>query len=317
MKKAQILVVTLLILSIIAVVIVGIVNVLNLDTYQIENTQLYEESYSSAEAHLTELLALTSDIISTNDLKIKLEGSELIEKKSICNEESSEIVGNSRYKCKKTFISQELDLGRDISTEVVIEDQKSIVNHSLDIDDSLTINVKNYSGDIEFIWDKDDVAIEIHYTLYNQTTGEFYDLYDLYDKNVVKVYDSLNILPPNTILNISDFNEVASSSQEVSFSLNLGLLLQVLKALNLKYGEGITNATFENIIIVPRSTKETNITIGVYPKSVSDFPTQVRTYESIGFIDNNNPQSKIVSKVFLYDQIDSIFNYGFLTKGNI
>lgn len=314
-KKGQILVITLLILTVLAITIIGVVIVINRDTFEVENTQLFEESFSSTELALTDLIQQTA-IAPRETIADTLFNT--LDAEYSCQILQQLANGNDLYICNRTVLTNELEAGnREVETTVEIEEQKTVENLKIKKDRTFTLDLANYSDQILLEWDQPGVAMEFMVTLRNTSTDKYYSIIDVYDGNQQKVFESFETLTPSTITQelMYSSNPVPSAT---SVEIDIGQTLNAIRGQTTKFDSDIQNANIINIRITPRSNSIEEIRLSVFPSNSLDFPTQVRNYKAYSeFEDVNSPQAVLSAEIFLYPQLDSIFNYSLLTQGNL
>ena len=289
-KRAQALVITLLVISIISVVVIGLVVLSSRDVTQVLNNEKYERLYSESEKRVR-------DKIQDNGMAANPCGS------------GTTLPGSVEYNCGSLDISQTGVTANNLSAKVDLKivDRKSIIDYTLSKDRTLDIALNGYNGEIQFRWNK-PVAMEFN-VIYTNTSSNVVSVRDVYD--LAGVYDSLiGDNPNNDTNNIHDLNFAVLDPAKLSTSTKFNISTSNLALLG----------TTISLRVTPRmKTPSDVISLTVIPTSQESFPLQIREFisTSIDSKDEQSPIATVVSKIPLNPQIDDIFDYGLLVGNNL
>ncbi len=285
----QILVITLLALVIISIIIVGLFNLTTRDVQQTVANREYERLYNAAESKIFELVDEFGSYTDV-DLPSLIEPSSPSELRNIGTDcvtiDPSQI--NCDFTEGTTLVSMEVD------------DTDEIIDFELGKDDSLTLNLSGYRGDIEFnVSSGSALEFSLVYTL----SGEPYVINDYFDLD--GVFDSNGGDP------LSDPNGTHAFS-----------FLPVAGTSNYRF-------TIGNIAGLPLSARPEFITLtgrrdseGIALLDVSGnagFPNQIRRLTTISYdqATQTNVVARVVTQIPLAPQQLSLFNYVLLTPDTV
>ena len=285
-KKAQALVITLLVLVIISIVVTGVLVISNRDVTQVINNEKYERLYNESEKKVRETLETFGLTLPSN-----------------CGTPVT-LPGSTSYDCGTTEqTSDQLVASVDLS----VVDKKSVEDYSVSKDRTLDVALNGYNGEVQIRWNK-PIAMEfaIVYTDSGSNTRAIRDVYDL-----GSVYNSLvGDNPNNDINNIHDINFQILDSGAQSTSTRF-----LISSTN-----GMSLGSTISLRITPRSkTANDVVSLTVRATNEASFPFQIREFvsSSIDPQDSLSPLASVVAKVPLNPQTDDIFDYTFLVKGNL
>ncbi len=300
-KKAQILLVTLLVLTVVAMAVSGTVILLNRDVGQVSTSQKYQQIYNVAESQLQRVIEKYGNY--NEDLNNI--GNDFATCSSVQQEE------NNIYEC--TF-SDEINAATTIDTSLTAIDSKNINELSIKKDQALTVNLNGYRNGVQINWGE-NFAMELSITYFIDANGnsvwdnneEIQNIGDVYD--LQNVFDSREGNDPNSesVFNFSIFDaeNVATSLQFTVSSID-----------NFQ-----ANYYPMNLTVIPRSNLSSlsSTKISITPTDPSVFPYQIRSFEAKSFDseDPSSPVATVESFIPLGSQIDSIFNYAFITKDTL
>lgn len=286
-KKAQALVITLLVLAIISIVVMGIIVVSNRDVTQVVTNEKYDRLYNESEKKLIETIE-TNGITSLP---------------TSCGTPSV-FAGYTQYNCGTTTQSSET---LNASVDLKVIDRKSITDYVVKKDRSLDVALNGYSGEVQIRWNK-PVAMEFS-IVYTDAGGVVRNIRDVYD--LAGVYDSLTGDNPN-----SDAGNIHDISFAVLDSSNTATTTKfIISATN-----GISLGSTVSLRITPRTkTVGDVVSLNVVATTESSFPFQMREFvvSSIDSQDSSSPIASVVTKIPLAPQVDDIFDYSILVNGNL
>lgn len=292
-KKAQIMLITLLVLIILGILISGIVLVLRRDAEQTVANAKFEQLFNSAEGNLQ---SVVSDY---GDYSVSL--SSLTQRFSEC----TSIEENFEYEC--VFENDEYS-SILTNTKLTIEDSRDVVEYEIQKDKTLALDIDNYKQEIEVIWDS-NVAVEIT-LLYRDSLGSTRIIKDVFDR--YNILESLNGDDPYTDpFNMHPFNfsAVTGQDQNRSFVVNLG------STIGLSASDSLLT-----ILFTPRAfTSYASTRFSVRAINPSLFPHQMRVFTASSFdpSDGSSPVARLQTQVPLTPQIDGVFDYSLLTDSDI
>lgn len=301
-RKAQTLVITLLVLGIIGIVVTGVIIISNRDVTQVVTNEKYEKLFNVAEQNIR-------DIIENNGISQLPQGGG--ENQIQCGT-GQPFSGYIEYDCGIVTSTEENIL---VETKITITDRKAVNELILEKDRTFDILLKpisstGYLGELQFRWSK-PVAMEFN-LIYQDSSGVMRSIRDVYD--LAEVYDSLiGDDPYNDISNIHDINfEVLDNDNRETTTR---FTIQNINGLNL----GGTGTTL-NLRVTPRSKVDNDvISLSIVAADESAFPFQIREFlaSSRDVDDDNSPIANVVSKIPLNAQVDDIFDYSILLRSNL
>lgn len=292
-KKAQVMLITLLVLIILGILIAGIVLVLRRDVEQTVSNVKFEQLFNSAEGNLQSLVSDFGDYtVSLNRLPQTYSECRAIEE----NYEYTCVFENSDYSSILT------------STELTVVDSREVADYEIQKDKTLALDINGYSQEIQVSWDS-NVAIEIT-LLYRDSSGNAQIIKDIFDK--YNVLESLNgddpFVDPQGI-HAFTFSSISGEDQNRSFVTNIGTVLGL--------GLGDVPTT---LLFTPRSSSSFASTrLSVQALNPSIFPHQMRVFRATSYdpSDGASPVARLETQVPLTPQIDSVFDYALLTDSDI
>lgn len=285
--KGQALVITLLVLAIVSIVVIGILIIANRDVSQVINNEKYERLYNEAER-------IVRDTIQLNGVATL---------PSSCGN-SSLFPGYLEYNCGTTQVTSD-DLTAVVDLKVL--DRRSIEDFPIAKDRSLDVALDGYSQGVEVTW-TGNIAMEFN-IIYTDGGGNIQSIKDIYDR--AGVFDSLaGDNPTNDINNIHDINfqvlDAGNTTSSTTFTISST--------------NGISLGTTIALRLTPRSKIEGDTTsLTVRGTNVGAFPYQMREFVStaVDQVDASSPLARVLSKVPLAPQLDSIFDYSLLVKTDL
>lgn len=332
MKRAQILLITLIVLSIIGIITVSIVILVQRDTAQVTSSENYEEAYNASEGHLNELLNKYSDRLIPLDQLLSDFGDE----DGGLNpdgagggdgrEGSQSTGGNdtpfaSELQCTQQaaggFLCQvENDefSNLDLKTEISVNELNYLKEYPLYKDRTIDLALGAYTDEITVSWDKDSA---IEFTLVYQDGGgqmqlvkDIYDPLNLYYQHLGQydhILDHLGVHP---------FDFVAPLNTDLNHSVKF--ILRNVKGVNgsavsgtLKYLR-ITNRNSDNNQAVLLNLNATGPNSGTFPKQVREFVS--RSFNTSNLV---TPIANLKTIIPLHAQPESLFDYAIITKDEI
>jgi hypothetical protein len=165
--RGQIMLVTLLTLMVLGVITVGIIATTNRDVYQTVSNQQYEELYNRSEEIVFTILdkysktATGGQLVTLSSLRTDFGGN------------CVETVSGRSYTCNLP------DTSGQVNTEVKINDTDVFQDFELAKDDTLTLNLSGYSGQLNVSW-QNSAAIDLS-LVYTTSAGEYRVASDLFD----------------------------------------------------------------------------------------------------------------------------------------
>ncbi len=298
-RSGQILVITLLTLTIVGVLVTTIVLVTRRDFSQSANSEKYERLYNVADNNLQTLLADYS-----------LPAANLT---ALAGAGCQTIVNSNYYRC--TYTSQESGTSFVSTTNVFVENKKSVDDYVLKKDNALILDVNSYLSGISFQWDKENVALEVVLVYSNNLpSGRLNIVRDIYDRNATKVVDSQT--QPGFVNAFPFVQGVSNPSR--SFTLDISDIFNVSSNI-----PGFLNANpFVPLYlaIIPRSKNlDEQITITITPDNPSTLRNQTREFRALGedLSDPTGPKASLVARVPLLPEVPATLLNGISTNGNL
>ncbi len=300
-KKAQIMLITLVVLMILGIIVVGIVIVINRDTQETVANQKYEQVLNTAESNLQSIVQ------KYGNYSIAL--SSLPSDFNVC----SPVVANIEYNC--TFQNQDFS-SISLTTQVNVQNTKDVREFEIKKDRSLVINLYDaaitpaggYKAGLELTWDN---ASALDFTLiYTDGSGKDFAIKDVYDES--NIYESLvgddPIGDPAGIHQL-DFQALDLSNLQTSVRIALGT--STIPA----------GVTIKSLRITPRMDATFgSIHLSLEAGSKSNFPYQMREFKSTSYDQlegQTTPVVNVLTQIPLTPQTDSIFDYSFITNDTI
>jgi hypothetical protein len=154
--KAQILVITVIVLLLLSIIVIGIIAVVTRDVGQSVSSQQYETSYNKTEEKMLKMLD------SYGDTDVALTGLLTWEG---CTLQSTV------YQCQST--------DGNLTTKVNVEDTNLVKDYELGKDGTFKVILGSYTGNLEISWTGDTALLM---TLeYKATSGQYESVQDVYD----------------------------------------------------------------------------------------------------------------------------------------
>jgi len=294
-KKAQIMVITLLILMVVALIIVSLSVLLERDTDQVVSGQVFEQLYTDSNNKLRDFVARYG--LETNLSELANEG---------CVLEYSDASG-TKYSCS---IVDSIGDGLSSTTIVEIADTKDVFDLELSKDKSFTVSLEGYEGQINSVWDQ-NIAVDFNLTYFDdantngvldsneslQTIQDIFDPFDIYTSS------------PNPYLSTeSTFNFSPNGSNDQGMSFNIAGV----------DGWG-ANFVSQELVFIPRYNTGRDPIFDITPNSYTGYPEQVRDFDVSSFNtdSDDSPVTSIGTVLFIHPQSQSVFDYALFTEDSI
>lgn len=291
-SKGQIMVITLLVLTIITVIVVSVILIASKDVEQQTATKEYERYLDKAEQAIIGTINAFED--PDYDLSLITNDPTLVDENASCSVSGTGVV---------CTITEEEDLSQVVMT---IEDSKDIEEYTLQKDELFSMYLGGYRNLLRVNW-TGQTAMTL--TLGFRRSGEYMSISDVFDPLGVMTShgnDPLNDTPPeNHAIAFRPYLGDVQTSTEFVVGDTAGLLA----------ADELINLSFRPIMDEDGYTLLTVRATGV----IDD---QMRVYESTGYASDvdqfgTTPAPTVITKVPLYPQIPSIFDYVLLTPSNI
>lgn len=286
-KSAQVLVVTLMVLIIVAIIVVGVVAVATRDVASTITDQRYNELYNTAERAITGLIDKYGD--PTEPLSNLAQSTEV----------------PAGYACSLggAFAGQYTCNFNGSLNRVFIRDSRDVIGFELAKDDSLTLNMNGYRGNINVSW-QGTAALE--FSLIYNNAGVISNINDLYDNNSPQIFTDNGGNPITDPRNTHAFPFANNPSGGIRFTVG--------SITGLPAG-----ATTHSLRITPRmSGSSGNILLNV-SGTAAGYPNQVRIFEAAVLPNNGDVGvlAEAVTQIPLFPQIVNLFHYGLLVRGQV
>ncbi|MBN1915544.1 hypothetical protein JW796_00930 [Candidatus Dojkabacteria bacterium] len=291
-NKGQIMVITLLVLTIITVIVVSVILIASKDVEQQTTTKEYERYLDRAEQ------AIIGTIYAFGSPEYDL--SEIISDPSLVDENASCSMSGKGITC--TIVDND-----NISqVTMTIEDNKDIEDYTLQKDELFTMYLGGYRNLLRVDWTGQTAMT---FTLGFRRGGEYMSISDVFDPlGVMTTHgnDPLNDSPPeNHVLAFRPYLGTVQTSTEFVVGDTTGL----------QPGDELINLSFRPIM---REDGYTLLTV----RATGVIDDQMRVYEATGYaldVDQfgTTPAPTVITKIPLYPQVPSIFDYVLLTPSNI
>lgn len=291
--RAQVMVITLLTLMVLGIITVGVVLTASRDVFQTVSNQQYEIAYNAAEEEVFTFLDKYARSNSGGTFP------SLAEVTTDFPGACTQVTLGVSYYC--SF----LDTATSVQTELQIRDVTSFTDYEVVKDDSLSLNINGYRGEVRMSW-QNSAAIEIS-LIYTTAAGEYRIIKDLFDPAAL-----LTASGGNPFVNSpGDGHAIVFSTYQSpftnSFRFTVGNTL----------GIGATDVP-RLLIITPRiPTAGRSIRLSFnYDGSLG----QMREFVGVGRLAGvlNSPVPSVRTYVPLYPQSLNIFNgYSLATEGQI
>jgi len=299
-KNGQILLITLLVLTILSIITVSLVILVNKDIKQVVSNDKYEQSYNASESQLSRFLdkyatykipAITA-LITDPVLGVGcIPGPQFVDKTEV----------TCTFNNDPNLTSFKTD-----TTSVVIDDLKKLDAYPINKDSAYELNLNNgvsgYNGRLDISWDKQPSAIDFA-LIYSDSTGKERMIRDVYDFNGIFFSNLGGTYSSNNLIHPFDFyNNINNSALNTSFTISK------IKGLN-----GVPK-TLRITLRMKNLNDSTQVT--VIPSDFVTFPIQMREFTSTSFDskDANPPVAKVQTKIPLYPQLDSFFDYSLISN---
>jgi hypothetical protein len=292
--EGQIMVVTLLVLTVIIIIVVSVVLVVGQDVEQQVATREYEKYLDQAEKKIIDTISLFDvpdydlSTLVTNPGQIGSTSCTSIDKGVNCN-----------------FVD-EANLAQ---VDLEIRDTKNIEEYVLGKDELFTMNLGDYDGRIRVSWTGNTaMAFSIDF----MRNGEYMTIKDVYDGLGIfeeSGNDPLNDNPPALANHPIEFRQYlpdTSRSTEFTISETQGLLVT----------DEIINLSYRPIIEEENSFTLLDVVV------VGNIDDQMRIYTSTGYASDvatfgESPAPTVITKIPLYPQVPSLFDYVLLTSDGV
>jgi hypothetical protein len=284
-QKAQVLLLTLIILSVMGVLIIGTIIIFRRDSGQVINTEKYQRILNVAETDLIRVAeeyaspsSLIENIVSDARFQDLLSGCAFrfdnqSQKSTTCKSVSNE--------------TNELNL----ETEIQLVDSKDIENLTIYKDQPLQVALSGYKS-IIYIQVDDGTPLELSISYLNQSTGLTEILRAFVDKN--------------RLLNSSTIS--GNLSPYISFPES-GVINLSLQALPSNY----STINFEMTIRI-NSTENESTQVSIRPSSYTDFPYQIRNFKIKSFdsLSVSTPVVQLSTSSLINSESSSFLDYPLL-----
>jgi hypothetical protein len=293
LKNAQILLVTLLVMTIISIIVVGLIVISNRDVQQVVVSDKYDQILNSSENQMKG----TIDTLSKNGVTLD-KISQLLPSQNCV----PQTLGTD-YICTFTTTG---DTQVEVKNVLRVKDSKEIKEFEILKDDSFEINLNAYNGYLTSSWDK---AMPIQFDItFRRADGTYFIISD--------VFDMTNNYPG--ISPQSNFTDTLSI-HPINFEPvdNQGLATQV--KFNIASTSGYSGTPVW-LSITPRSKQSyDSIKFSLRAQDEGLFPFQMREYtiESVDAGDAGSPVVRLEVAVPLNSQPISLLDYGLLTPDDI
>lgn len=297
-KNAQVLLITLLVLTIVGIVVVGIVTLSNRDVQQVVTTEKYEKLYNTSETELRKLV----DAFGRYDIQLD---ASLTTKFTYCTPKQATV----EYDCALTDTASTPN--SEIRTTINVANKREVIDYEVKKDKSFVLNVTGYNSGLDIRFDR-PAALEFSLIAREAAAPRnlkvIKGVYDLSG-----VYDSLvGSDPYNDTTNIHAFNYTPLSGDPAVRQLSTRI---IINAANIAGLAGTDVPLY--LSITPRIRGEVgSVKLSVVPQTTA-LLYQVREFTSSTYDaqDTNTPNARLVTKIPLTPQIETVFDYSILTNG--
>jgi len=276
LKKGQILIITLLVLTILSILTVSLIILNNRDVTQTVNTEVYQKVYNSSETKLKEVLGVVAD--PNKSL------SSLSTQYTTCINQGGSIL---TYACNFTLPSDS-DPTITYTDQVTVSNEKDIVDFPVSKDRPLTLNLVGYSNGLRISTNK---ATALDFTLIYLQGGTYQTFSGVYDPSTATYTSTDPVF--KTYINPDPIDP-------------LGFTLRLPPIYN----------SFQLLSITPRlQTANDSVLMTVKAIDLPTYPAQVRKFVSQAYTSNDtdSPIVKIVTQIPLSPQTDGLLDYSLLT----
>lgn len=289
-KKGQVLLITLLVLTIIGIVIVGLVTLSNRDVSQVITSEKYEKLYNTSETQVRQII----DNFGKYDKPL-----------TTLPTVFTQCTGTGlAYNC--TFVDTTTG-NTNVKTDITVNDTSTITNYEVQKDRSFIMQIKGYSGTLDFTWDK---ATAVEFSVIAQDSARnlkvVKDVYDLSG-----VYDGLvGDNPYSTPHPNHPFTYIVKDPSNKANTVTLNMTPAAL-------GLGSTDYVYY-LTITPR-LKTDNESVRFTITGIAGLLPQIREFisTSVDTNDSNSPLAKVISQIPLAPQMDSVFDYALISNSAI
>ena len=281
MKKGQILIITLLVLTILSILTISLVVLNNRDVGQTVNNEVYEKIYNSSETKLKEVIGILTNSNQSLSILPTNYGSSCVS------------LGGSiaTYECNFNLTSDS-DTAITYSDKITISNEKDITNYSLSKDRPLSLNLDGYAGGLRISINK---AMALDFTLIYLQGATYRTLSGVYD-------------PSTGTYNSTDPGFSSYFAPISGNPLNFNLTIPA------------AYSAFKQLSITPRSKAVGDaVLISVTGLDLSTYPVQVRRFYSQAYRNNDadSPSVKIVSQFPLTPQLEGMLDYALITSDTV
>lgn len=340
MKKGQILLITLIVLSIVGIITVSVVILVQRDTQQVSATENYEEAYNASEGYLNELLNRYSDRLkpledllrdygeggvlpprggievdtgnpregtqSTDNTTTDVGDSSLTAESLLCNPSAS-----GGYLCQ---VESDEFSRLNLKTEITVDELNYLKDYLLYKDRTVDLTLGSYNDEVTLSWNHNSA---IEFTLvYTDSAGRLQSVKDIYDpfNSFYKDKGTYDHLLDQLSIHPIDFLPVSGMDSHYSVKFILRNVRDINGApvgTNLRYLR-ITNRTADNNEGILLNFNATGAGAGNFPKQVREF--NARSFNPIDLV---TPIAKLKTVVPLNAQPESLFDYAVITRDEI
>lgn len=287
LKKAQVLLLTLIVLSVVGVLIIGMIIIFNRDTSQIINTEKYQEILNVAETDLVRIAREYFD--PSSSIESLVSDGRFQDFLTNCSFRVND--QTSKTTTCKSISTESRD--KNLDTEISITDSKQIIDYEMTADQPLTINLEGYRSSLN-IESSTNIPVEISINYITNGSNE-----------VLRGFVDKDLLIANQDVK-GNIQSITSFPQPNIITLNLSNLPSSYLLQNLQ----VTLRATTNI--------QGNITLNVIPDNFTDFPYQMREagVKSFDSLATNSPVVNLVTRSLLKGEVAPFLDYPLLTKDN-
>ncbi len=285
--KAQIMLITLIVLTILSIVTVTAIVLNSRDVAEVVVNKKYDEIYSASENKVLELVNIYGTYESTLA--------------SLGGDQNCIGLDSNTFSCNFELESTNFNIESDVS----VSDEKDIVDYKVFKDRSIELKLNGYRGDLDIYWDKPGQPISSQASLefvliYRDSGGNYKAVIDIF--NGVGVYDS-------TPIHRFTFSENPVYSSNTTTARRISFV-------------GAISATDTPILlsITPRMNNlDDSVDITIIPTIAGTYPDQIRKFESKAYdpLDGETPVVNLITQIPLYPQTLGLFDYLLLSEGDI
>lgn len=287
LKNAQVLLLTLIVLSVVGVLIIGMIIIFNRDSSQVINTEKYQEILNVAETDLVRVAREYFD--PARSIETLVSDGRFQDLLTNCSFRVNDQTSKTTV-CKS--ISQQSQ-EKNLETEISITDSKQIIDYKMLPDQPLTIDLSGYKSSVIISANQNNpLEISINYIVNgkSEVLRGFIDR-DLLiaDQEIKGNIQTITSFPQTNIININLSNLPSS------------YFLQDLQITFRRY-----------------DTVQKNTSITVVPDNFTDFPYQIReiSVKSFDSLALNSPVVNLVANLPLKGEVLPFLDYPLLTKSS-